>query len=504
MSDSVKPTQVPGESAQISGVDLVLPSVQPSAIPPEPAWMGKDTSSSVPPVPEIPSTQPATGVPITPKQNLSEESSDTYPPSGGGKKILSSLGIVLGMILLASFSFFSLWFLSTKKTKETPKSQDTGASELTPAAEKNLQLGVGEKSEVTSWKNLTQDSTSISDEQKLDIAAKVLSWLDDQRDSRGVYIYGYRCVLEGDCGKQELSNQAGLTAIWGRFKYYEKAQSPSDLIIINKDLGLYSDENIVGAIQNNFWNCKLMYEMWQSNLFSQPQKDKIKKICDRGSYYSPEGLNSFDKVDFKTLLQQKPESTNSFQGLSSQGMKLVEYAAFASDFASKYAWEKDNDDLDKARLYFNGGVKLWSQEPKGSYVEGRCVLGVAALDLYEVTKEQDYLDFSQDFLEKEKISELATTSTAGTVTYFHNSLFEQATCGLFLKKLAVLAADEKYRETNNTLLGNLLSRLFTIPEYKNGTEGKGAFSTKTELSGQTLIERSVRENGLMVGLLVEK
>jgi len=120
MSDSVKPTQVPGESAQISGVDLVLPSVQPPAIPPEPAWMGKDTSSSASPrkleaIPEQPFQQKTAGETTDLAENASLTYSNDDNEENKLKKSVNLLSVILTIVTLSLTTFLSLSYLNTRK-----------------------------------------------------------------------------------------------------------------------------------------------------------------------------------------------------------------------------------------------------------------------------------------------------------------------------------------------------------------------------------------------------
>ncbi len=469
--------------------NMVPPSLsqsQKATEPPEPAWMGKDEKV---------------------------EDLKVYQPSGpagrGNKKLLGLLGIVLAVVSFTGLTFLGLRFfnLNKKETDELKQaSQQTLSEGLIPPAERDLQLGPGEKKEVTDWRELT----SPLEIENREIASQVLDWLDEQRDSRGIYILGYRCISGEGCAQQDADNRAGLAAIWGRFKYYQQLADPNDLAIIEKDLSLYTDAKTVSVIQNNFWNCKLMYEMWRSGLFSSEQKDKIKKICDQGSYYPPD-LEEIDEkiksgqgeiVDFNQLLQNKAEASLTPFKRSSQGIKLIEYAAYASDFAAKYLWQKNEADLLRAQIYFDKGVNLLVQEPVDSYLEGKCVLGIAALDIYQAANNSAYLVFAKLLLEKEKVQDfcLASSEEAG---YCSESLFEQSTCGLFTAQLADLSGETQYRELKDSFINQSKSNLFNLPEYSDGGEGKGAFFSKIKLSDkQTLFYKAIRENGLFVGLLM--
>ena len=196
-----------------------------------------------------------------------------YQPDDKGKKILTAGSIIASIILLASISYFSLSWLYKKKAGEITQPTRQAPSESIPSATKNIQLGPGEKKEVVEWKQPSQEL------QNIEIAESALAWLNEQRDSRGVYIGGYRCLMEGECYDQQTDTRAGFSAIWGRFKHYQETKDENDLSIINKDISLYSNESIVPIIQNDFWNCKLMYELLQSDDISENDGNYI------SSYY---------------------------------------------------------------------------------------------------------------------------------------------------------------------------------------------------------------------------
>lgn len=477
-------------------------SVKSSTITPLSSPPTSPSSPSSPLTPSIGSPKPETfGKPSKPIKNTKRISSN----KSRVVKLAFIISGVIAFIVIASGVIY-LKQLKSIEIKETPAKKIS--SNLIPLAEKNLKLGPGEKKEVIEWKKVSQLTIFPSQAQRANIAKQTLDWLNEQRDSRDVYIYGYYCSTEKGCNKQIADNRAGLAAIWGRFKHYQTTKDKNDLSIIDKDIDLYSNENIVGSIQNNFWNCKLMYEMWQSNLFSEPQKEKIEKICERSSYLPSELMEinkqieegKIEETDFKKLIYERPFATTNFQNYSSKGAKLIKYSSFTSDFIAKYLWKKDEKDLIRARLYFDKGINLWSQESQGSYLAGKCVLGIAALDLYEATGTTDYLDFANLFFEKEKIKDICLASPEEGANYCYNSLFEQTTCGIFVNKLASLSEKEELQELKENLITNLINNLFNYPEYKDGKEGKGSFYSIS--SGKEIFLKSTRENGLAVGLLM--
>jgi len=482
------PTQQPDQTTAPSSP--VQPSVVQSTI--EPIVEEKSDQPSPPKETETPPQEP-TGTPMV------------YKTNGKKEKILKGVkigGIVLSVFFLSSLTYLSLSWLTKKKTETTTQPAKQILSGLIPTAVKNLQLVVGEKKEVTEWKQ-------PSEIQNTEVAKEVLDWLDEQRDSRDVYIYGYRCAINGDCEKQEADNRAGLAAIWGRSLHHQATNNDNDLLIINKDINIYTDPEKVPIIQNNFWNCKLMYQVWQNDSLSNEQKTKVKNICDKSSYYPPEleeidnliESDQLEKINPKTLIDNISSIEDNPQSASNNSAKFIEYSTYSSDFTAKYLWEKDKLNLNRAQAYFNKAILLWKNEPRNTYLEGKCLLGIAALDLYTATQEENYLEFAASFLDKEKVKDLCLSPNEDGSTYYNDSILEHATCGIFANQLANLKGEEEYKEVKNSLVSNAVDNLLNYPQYSE-EEGKSAFFGRVRAGDEIIIFKLVRENGLFAGLLM--
>lgn len=183
---------------------------------------------------------------------------------------------------------------------------------------------------------------------------------------------------------------------------------------------------------------------------------------------------------------------------------MTKHSGFASDFIARYFWKNNNQDLIRAKMFFSKAVDLWAQASPDAYLEGKCVLGISALDLYQATQNSDYLDFAESFFEKEKISSLCLESKKeGVSNYCYDSLFEQTTCGIFVHQLSLSTEKQEYENIYSNLVSNILNNLFNIPEYDTGEESKGScYSEATVHGNKTYIHKSVRENGLLVGFLM--
>jgi len=337
-----------------------------------------------------------------------------------------------------------------------------------------------------------------------EISTKVLAWLTTQKNEKGVYNLGQLCQIDGKCELLGVDNRCGLSAIWGRFKNFEKTNKPEELELIQKDLTTYTDPSKVPFLQNNFWNCKLMYEMWQSNLFPPEEKEKIEKICWQGLYPRDEGNPSVGP-NLKEVLE-----TKRFYGipptvLSDKGGELTEYAAYTSDFAARYLWKKDEKDLRRAESFFNKAISLYSSERQNHYIIGRCVLGIASLDIYLATSDPEYFDFAKSFWGMEEVGKICLSGNeVVSPNRCEESLLDQATCGLFAQNLYDLTKDEKYKDFKTKVVEKLIKKSWDGKDHQGEFLGDGAFySPGKGLEVKTVnIYKPIRENGLMVGVLL--
>lgn len=340
--------------------------------------------------------------------------------------------------------------------------------------------------------------TSVPALTNLQIAEKVLSWLETQKNEEGFYNFGVRCELGGVCQKPDHDGRSGFGVLWGYFKHYQKTKNPSDMEKIDYLLTLYSDREKMDIIQNIFWNCKWMYEMRQADFFTDKQKEEIENICRRGNYYPAVTEEVESKIeesglraaDFEEAIREKQSlSQVANKKLSDEQEKyLLRFAVYASDFVAKYLWHSNEQDLKEAKGYFFEAVGLWKQAPINKYLDGQCLLGIAAVDLYRGTQEQKYLDFAQNL------------AVEGNTPYF---LLEKAGCALLAKDLSVLIQGEKYKKLAADLVKNLINNNFDFTGYSGYANNFGAFYSRENWADKQNLYYFVRENGLIVGILSE-
>lgn len=303
----------------------------------------------------------------------------------------------------------------------------------------------------------------------LEIAEKVRDWLNMQRDKQGVYFHNQKCQSGKDC-ETLPSNISGMAVIWGYFKHFQTTGSEKSLKFIRRDLNTYTDREKVEVIQNDFWNCKLMYEMAQSDLFSESERKQIRSICFNSGYADLEKLS------------EKQDSVS-----------YIKYPSFSSDFSAKYLWRKEESDLDKAEFYLERADDLYNERLKdgGKAVTklDKCLLGVAFLDFYRISQESEELNRAIEIWNKNKSEQPV-------------GLLGKAVCTLFDKQLFRVTNDDKYLAAEENLVNSIITESFNYDGYPAHFDGDGSFIT-IEPKGKKEANKSIRENGLVLGILSE-
>lgn len=404
------------------------------------------------------------------------------------------LKFTLGLLLLVVIALvFEGWYFLKLKNKKLA----------------DFVLPEKETTEITAPEEKTTPTLVVEDELKLsnlEIAEKVLDWLDKQRDENGVYYVSRMCTEKGYCEeatKAGTSGHNGIAPIWGRFKYYEKTKDPSSMEIINKDLNTYSDSEKVEMIQNDFWNCKFMYELWQSDLLSEKQKSLAEEICwrRRSTYHSPPELESYvkweiidniwtevaknevDLVNLKSVV----DGNISFQEKLPEdfAQRLQEYTTYPSEFVARYFWKENEIDLTKAKFYFNKAIQAYFQKTDLFKQSHLCSLGISSLDFQKVEKERVYIEFAEDLFEQ-----------AQNV----NSQVKHPLCITLAQGLFEETEDRKYQAIKKSLVQELVDQTFDYPGYSGYTSGQVNFR-EIRPGGAVESKRLIRQNSLISGIL---
>jgi hypothetical protein len=345
-----------------------------------------------------------------------------------------------------------------------------------------------------------------------EIATKVLAWLDKTRVfgekldnpspsgeyiSNGGYAYGLFCGDNFVCSDLISANNYGLYAVWARYKYYEATKDPAALAILKKDIATYADFKSISSIQPTLWSFRLMYEIWKNPLLAS-EKDKLEIIFYR-IQQNPEVITPIEDIIKKNgvikeinipLFQAGSYDTN--DGTVIQN-KLNTYAAYSSEYLYAYLvgkknnWENPDQYLYIARGLFNNGVRSYVKDGLTEN-DDPALLGVAALDLYKVTPNKQYLDFAT-FL----YNQYMVTQTCQKIDKCANMVY-------FIDLLNKQIPDQQKTDRIKQIIENLYQTKFDYEGADGYQFGVGAFyDLKMNAVKNTLY--GLMPNALIAGVL---
>lgn len=342
-----------------------------------------------------------------------------------------------------------------------------------------------------------------------EVARLTFSWLDSQKTEEG-FIDSYSCQKEENEGAIYAS-RIFPSFLWGEFKYIEKNKDSLDFVKLEKDLDLA----LSISTQNNQWNCKLMKDLWESEILPQEQKEKAKLYCkDSGgegfnndsSGNITEFLKTADQEELKisiienidNFIQGRQASFKDFyfNDADSSVSDFEKASAYTSNNVVRYLLIKEENKKEEESL-----LGLWFQSALTNYylalqaysvieknINNNSLLGIASLDLYKMTSEQKYLDMAQYlFDENEKLE-------SEQLTYNYDYVY----FGLFTKDLFETTGKEFYQGKITSIKNKIMAEQFTQPICKDSElvdNERGGF--KSGWGNFYLI----KENSLILGLL---
>lgn len=344
----------------------------------------------------------------------------------------------------------------------------------------------------------------------LQISKKVFNWIDKQLGSDSLYKVAVQCNSSGECRPPIVDSRAGLSVLWGSYNLFKKTGNQKDLGRVNYLLNFYSDDKTIEryGLQINFWNCKWLYLISQEELLNTDQKAKAEKICRLAAYYPyTQGMDKkkieqgIEKIEETIDKRESPEGNIKERAVNSNEEEaFISYSTYASDYASKYLWFGRKSSLEYSKDYFYKAVDFFGQSSPSKYLDGKCVLGIASLDLYKATKEDKFLNFGKKLFEKEEIESLCLGGKEVSSSFCTMSVFEKTTCALFARELAVLTKEEGYSRIEQRLIDSLINSNFDYLGYPGYQKGYGAFFGLDNFGGRSY---SVRENALMGEVLTK-
>lgn len=298
-----------------------------------------------------------------------------------------------------------------------------------------------------------------------EIAKKTLDYLNLMRDQRGAYLFERVCDSSNQCIDSQGNNHSGPRPIWARYKYFQRTKDFQNIEVIKNDLLINTTK--IETVQNDFWNCKLMYYIsLDKKAFDQNTIEKMHQYC----------VTSVNP-NFTTDINNQVQPVN-------QPLDLAKAAVFISDLIGRYGFSRNTNDFDAAKTFYQTTLTEFQNQIKTVNYEQVCSLGEAALDMFIKTKDASYKNTAIDLWKNQKVAAVGQSQEFSV-------LKAKAICGLFANRLALLTNEEQYRTAKKEIIKLLLAN--------NYDPNDGTFFEKIN---DKIYKRST-ENALVAGLLVE-
>jgi len=352
------------------------------------------------------------------------------------------------------------------------------------------------KSGGMSKKNGIVETTNqmTSEPPNLDLSKKTLSWLNTQRDERGAYTTGLECDIDLNCEIPITTNRFGFSVLWAENRYIQKINDEEQLKIFKNDIALYADRNVVKVINNNFWNCYFMWDIWNNSNLDQASKDNLEKICFNSTYESSYGGGIIDIKKMKMvvndltsdLITNKAAIDGQLRLNSVEDEDLIEdvnenqYFFNSSDRMARYLWKKNDNDFFNSLIDFQQSLNFYKNKQTEMKAYEGCETGIASLMLFSIWNDSRYLDLSKIILDQQ------------TKKINQNSMKDISICGLLADKLYENTGDKTFKTKKYDIINEFLKNNFD--------QENSGFYSKSENSKI----KNVKYNGIIAGLLIDK
>jgi hypothetical protein len=408
------------------------------------------------------------------------------------KKIIIIGGGLIGVLVI----ILLVSVLLTRKSSTTQQTPGSGESSTTSGSSGNN----GTSAQPGGNRSTTPATTQSTGEKiinKMDYAEaikQVSNWLEKQKSSDGRYYSGYICTAKYTCDTPQVSNRDGVFVMWAKYKSYAKFKKQSDLNSLIQDLNVHTNSSIVTTLQNDFWNCRLMYDLIESTILPPDVQKKAKTVCITSNYNPPEEMANpnfqLDKLTEETILKGIDQILSRKQVLLVDNTQettidpISTYASAASDNAHNYLRNKnDNSYKQFAILYFQKALNSYLKDKKTNYQTP--ILAITAVDFYKMTGNQKYLDFAKHMFNLQTQKPCDSIKECVAVAFLSDDLYK-------------VTKERNYVDHKKKTINRAVRDFYDGPTYPGYTFGHEVFY----LGGQNALY-PVRENALMVGLLIE-
>lgn len=324
-----------------------------------------------------------------------------------------------------------------------------------------------------------------------DVIRGITLWMEDMRDSDGLYSQFEEFGMDGS-RNTALCRSTGMLTIWARTEVGDRFETDEWRENALRDLLVYSDEEIVPYIQVSHWSTRVLYEAAATAGFDSEVALSARQLCNR-SDYEPRLMEHADATiesataDTLVVLVDSYVLPEPGKISSDKDFDLYRLATSASDYAALYRWDDNHDDLRRAEVLLRDAITLYEEESMTNeyFQTGTlCMLGIASLDVDTAGSSQTHEVLVPQLVDRDLLM-----ST--------NVLMDMSACGLMSQYMYEIEGDDYFRDLRNDILNRAIEHFLDragSPAYYNGDL---VFRT-TEMS---LIHKPMAENAMMVVLM---
>lgn len=336
--------------------------------------------------------------------------------------------------------------------------------------------------------NKSPSTTSTSIElRNIEISKKLITWLDQQKDTRGVYSENEICKND-TCASGSSSNRSGFSVLDGKVAYENKIDEN-----IARYLSKYADKNVVQVIQSNYLICNFLYDLHNYSDTNDDIKTLTENLCfgvkyELGSQEDYDAIFNTENVEDTTSLLnkslQKIKEISAGKTTSNTGYRpdiFKNYGFYVSEFATRYKWKNKNEDYRGFLVTLNQFLEEYGNS-NNKFKEGEeCGLVLGLVTMGETKQITDLKNYGETIYFQKIITKDTNEMTLGQLL----------TCGLLAEKM-----------NDETTKVNFINTIIT--NYYDENKGCVGQQNKSNITKLTNNIFDVKNNGIFLYLLNSK
>ena len=280
--------------------------------------------------------------------------------------------------------------------------------------------------------NKSSSTTSTTIElRNIEISKKLITWLDKQKDTRGVYSENEICKND-ICVSGSSSNRSGFSVLDGKIAYEKKFNEN-----ITRDLSKYVDKSVVQVIQGNYLICNFLYDLHNHPDVNDDIKNLTENICfgikyelgsqeDYDAIFNSENVEDTTSLLNKSLQKIKEISAGKTTSDTSYRPDIYKnYGFYVSEFATRYDWKDKDEDYRGFLVTLNQFLEEYN-DSNNKFKEGEeCGLALGLVTMGETKQITDLKNYGETIYFQKIINKDTNEMTLGQLL----------TCGLLAEKM---------------------------------------------------------------------